>query len=215
MVQGSARLYKGQLRKQLCFSGGTSRSEYRLLLRQDNADGRLAALGHALGLVDDTTYHAVVEKYAAAAQEITRLQAHHLPPSDELRTLLEDKQTTVPVSGVSLAALLRRPEISYDDLAPLDPARPTLSSAVKEQVEIAVKYEGYITKQKRQVEAFQKSENRAIPAEVDYEAIHGLRIEARQKLSQVRPQNLGQAGRISGVSPADLTALMIWLEQGR
>jgi len=190
----------------------TSRTEYRLLHRQDNADLRLTAVGHAVGLVDNATLQAVQEKYAAVEQEVMRLGETNLPPSAARTALLMEKGTAVPVSGVSLQALLRRPEIAYDDLASLDPNRPTLDARVKEQVEISVKYEGYIARQMRQVEAFAKSESKMIPADIDYHRIQGLRLEARQKLHQIRPQNLGQAGRISGVSAADLTALMIWLE---
>ncbi|MCL2563168.1 MAG: tRNA uridine-5-carboxymethylaminomethyl(34) synthesis enzyme MnmG [Oscillospiraceae bacterium] len=193
----------------------TSRTEYRLLHRQDNADGRLTEAGHSVGLVTDETLAAVRAKYETVEREVKRLGAVHLPPTAELKAFLGAKQTAVPVSGVSLQALIRRPEISYDDLALFDSDRPQLGRRVAEQVEIAVKYEGYIARQQRQVEAFAKSERKEIPADIDYNAIQGLRLEARQKLSKIRPQTLGQAGRISGVSAADLTALMIWLEHGR
>ena len=193
----------------------TSRSEYRLLHRQDNADERFTEIGHQIGLQSAETLQAVREKYAAVEGEITRLGKVHLPPSKALKDFLDSKQTAQPPSGISLQSLLRRPEIRYDDLAPFDPDRPTLSDAVREQVEISVKYEGYITRQKRSIEAFVKSEHKTLPPDVDYNNIHGLRLEARQKLSQIRPQNLGQASRISGVSAADLTVLMIWLEHGQ
>ena len=193
----------------------TSRSEYRLLHRQDNADQRMAPLGHRVGLVDDDALGAVEEKYAAVEREVERLANTHLPPSAALSDLLEAKGTAVPASGISLQALIRRPELTYDDLAPFDPDRPPLDRVAREQVELAVKYEGYITRQLRQVEAFAKAEHRAIPPDMDYHAIQGLCLEARQKLDQIRPQSLGQAGRISGVSPSDLTALMIWLDRGK
>ncbi|MCL2588796.1 MAG: tRNA uridine-5-carboxymethylaminomethyl(34) synthesis enzyme MnmG [Oscillospiraceae bacterium] len=193
----------------------TSRTEYRLLHRQDNADGRLTALGHRVGLVSDETLAAVEAKYEAVEREVKRLGETHLPPSTERAAFLKSKNTPDPASGVSLQALLRRPEISYADLSPFDPARPTLDQRVTEQIEIAIKYEGYIARQQRQVEAFAKSENKSIPPDIDYDKIQGLRLEARQKLGNIRPENLGQASRISGVSAADLTALMIWLEHGK
>jgi len=193
----------------------TSRTEYRLLHRQDNADLRMSAIGHRVGLVSDATLEAVLAKYEAVEREIARLGETHLPPTPELLAFLEERGTTAPASGVSLQSLLRRPELSYLDLAPFDPHRPALDRRVAEQVEIAVKYEGYIARQQRHVEAFVKSEGRELPADIDYETIHGLRLEARMRLNQVRPQNLGQASRVFGVSAADLTALMIWLEQGK
>jgi len=193
----------------------TSRTEYRLLHRQDNADDRMTAIGHRVGLVSDETLEAVRAKYETVRREIARLGETHLPPTAELAAFLEGKDTTAPPSGVSLQALVRRPQISYDDLAPFDPNRPALDRRVVEQVEIAIKYEGYIARQLRQVEAFAKAEGRELPDDIDYAELHGLRTEARQKLAQVRPRNLGQASRISGVSAADLTALMIWLEHGR
>ena len=190
----------------------TSRSEYRLLHRQDNADKRLTHVGHEIGLVDDAALRAVEEKYAAVNLEIQRLGRVHLPPSEKLTAFLEERGTVAPPSGVSLQALIRRPQIRYADLAVFDPDRPALNQRIQEQVEISIKYEGYIARQERQVEAFSKSENRPIPPDMDYHNIQGLRLEARQKLDQIRPANLGQAGRISGVSAADLTALMIFLE---
>ena len=193
----------------------TSRSEYRLLHRQDNADIRLTHVGHRIGLVPQATLLAVEEKYKKVEEEVLRLGQIHLPPSEALSAFLAEKNTPAPVSGVSLQVLLRRPEISYDSLAAFDPDRPQLDSKICEQVEISIKYEGYIAKQQRHIDAFLKSEKKAIPDGIDYHSIQGLRLEARQKLSQIRPQNLGQAGRISGVSSADLTALMIYLEHGR
>ena len=190
----------------------TSRTEYRLVHRQDNADARLVEIGHRIGLVSDEVLEATRTKYAAVASEIKRLSSCHLPPSEARAAFLAARGTADPPSGVSLQVLLRRPEISYASLAQLDPERPVLDRRVQEQVEIAIKYEGYIERQARQIEAFAKSEEKQIPTDTDYHAIQGLRLEARQKLTQIRPQSLGQAGRISGVSAADLAALMIWLE---
>ena len=190
----------------------TSRSEYRLVLRQDNADARLAAIGHRIGLVSDARLRAVEEKYEAVAREIRRLEHTGAAGTPSLNALLAEKGTAAVDSGCRLIDLLRRPQLTYDDLAAFDPGRPALPPAVREQVEISVKYEGYIQRQLRQAAEFEKLERRALPEDMDYSAIHGLRLEAREKLSDVRPLNLGQAGRISGVSPADVAALMIWLQ---
>ena len=190
----------------------TSRSEYRLVLRQDNADARLAAIGHRIGLVSDARLRAVEEKYEAVTREIRRLEHTGAAGTPSLNALLAEKGTAAVDSGCRLIDLLRRPQLTYDDLAAFDPGRPALPPAVREQVEISVKYEGYIQRQLRQAAEFEKLERRALPEDMDYSAIHGLRLEAREKLSDVRPLNLGQAGRISGVSPADVAALMIWLQ---
>ena len=190
----------------------TSRSEYRLVLRQDNADARLAAIGHRIGLVSDGRLRAVEEKYEAVAREIRRLEHTGAAGTPPLNALLAEKGTAAVDSGCRLIDLLRRPQLTYDDLAAFDPGRPALPPAVREQVEISVKYEGYIQRQLRQAAEFEKLERRALPEDMDYSAIQGLRLEAREKLSDVRPLNLGQAGRISGVSPADVAALMIWLQ---
>ena len=190
----------------------TSRSEYRLLLRQDNADVRLAAIGHRIGLVSDGRLRAVEEKYEAVAREIRRLEHTGAAGTPSLNALMAEKGTAAVDSGCRLIDLLRRPQLTYDDLAAFDPERPALPPAVREQVEISVKYEGYIQRQLRQAAEFEKLERRALPEDMDYSAIQGLRLEAREKLSNVRPLNLGQAGRISGVSPADVAALMIWLQ---
>ena len=190
----------------------TSRSEYRLVLRQDNADARLAAIGHRIGLVSDARLRAVEEKYEAVAREIRRLEHTGAAGTPSLNALLAEKGTAAVDSGCRLIDLLRRPQLTYDDLKVFDPERPALPPAVREQVEISVKYEGYIQRQLRQAAEFEKLERRALPEDMDYSAIQGLRLEAREKLSDVRPLNLGQAGRISGVSPADVAALMIWLQ---
>ena len=193
----------------------TSRSEYRLLLRQDNADRRLCAIGHRIGLVSAERLRAVEEKYAAVEQEVKRLTHTGVAGSDALNALLMQRGTAPVADGARLIDLLRRPQVSYDDLRPFDPGAPTLDKAVREQVEITVKYEGYIRRQQRQVEEFEQLEKHALPDDVDYSDIQGLRLEAREKLSAVRPLNLGQASRISGVSPADIGALMIWLQSRR
>ena len=173
----------------------TSRTEYRLLCRQDNADRRLTHIGYELGLVSKEQYDHVREKYASVDREIKRLEH------------------TGTAEG-RLCDLLRRPENTYESLASCDPGRPELPHAVTEAVEIAVKYQGYIDRQLRQVEEMKKLERHPLPAELDYSSLAGLRLEARQKLNQIRPANLGQASRISGVSPADIAALMVWLEKG-
>ena len=191
----------------------TSRSEYRLVLRQDNADQRLCPIGHRIGLVSDARLQAVAEKYAAVEREIRRLTHTGVAGSDALNTLLTARGTAPVADGARLIDLLRRPQVSYDDLRPFDPDAPALDKAVREQVEITVKYEGYIRRQLSQVEEFEKLEQHALPADADYASIQGLRLEAREKLNAVRPLNLGQASRISGVSPADIGALMIYLEK--
>ena len=193
----------------------TSRSEYRLLLRQDNADQRLCAIGHRIGLVSAERLRAVEEKYAAVEREVKRLTHTGVAGSDALNALLVQRGTAPVADGARLIDLLRRPQVSYDDLRPFDPGAPTLDKAVREQVEITVKYEGYIRRQQRQVEEFEQLEKHALPDDMDYSDIQGLRLEAREKLSAVRPLNLGQASRISGVSPADIGALMIWLQSRR
>ncbi len=190
----------------------TSRSEYRLLLRQDNADARLCHIGHALGLVSDERLAAVEAKYRAVEKEIRRLERTGIPGSEALNALLAEKGTAAVDSGCRLLDLLRRPQLTYDDLTPFDKDRPDLPADVREQVEITVKYEGYIQRQQRQVAEFEKLERRKLPPDMDYDHIQGLRLEAREKLSALRPLNVGQAGRISGVSPADVAALMIWLQ---
>ena len=192
----------------------TSRTEYRLLHRQDNADQRLSGIGHRIGLVSDDAFRKVEEKYAAVDREQERLEHTGTSATPELAALLEARSEQPPKSGsAKLADLLRRPRISYADLAPFDPQRPMLEKAVTEEVEIAMKYQGYIARQLRQVEEFRRLEARTLPEEIDYAGLSGLRLEAREKLERIRPMNLGQASRISGVSPADVAALMIWLEK--
>ena len=193
----------------------TSRSEYRLLHRQDNADQRLAGIGRELGLVSEEQYQRVLDKYAAVDAELTRLENTHISPSGALNALLTEKGTAPISTGFSLAELLRRPQIGYGDLAPFDAARPALPREVSQQVEIRLKYDGYIKRQLRQVEEFARMEAKKLPPDLDYRAITGLRLEAREKLEKIRPENFGQASRISGVSPADISVLMIWMEGRR
>ena len=190
----------------------TSRSEYRLLLRQDNADQRLTRRGYDIGLVSEERLRAVEEKYAAVDREIRRLTHTGASPSPALSAFLAERGTADVTDGCPLAALLRRPQLHYDDLAPFDPTRPDLPADVRDQVEIRVKYEGYIQRQQKQVEEFRRMESHRLPPGLDYASIQGLRLEAREKLAAVQPLDLGQAARISGVSPADIAALMIYLE---
>ena len=190
----------------------TSRSEYRLLHRQDNADQRLCAIGAEIGLVSPERLAKVNEKYESVEREIRRLECSGVAASEELNTMLEERESTPVKNSARLADLLRRPKVSYEDIAPFDPLRPELPAAVTESVEIQIKYEGYLARQQKQVEEFKKEESRMLPADIDYDSIAGLRIEARQKLSRIRPVSIGQAGRISGVSPADIAVLLIYLE---
>ena len=191
----------------------TSRSEYRLLHRQDNADWRLTKIGADIGLVPPERLRQVEEKYEAVRRERERLEATGLPGSQALNDMLAAKGSAPVSNSARLADLLRRPEIGYQDLAPFDPGRRSLPKPVTEEVEIQIKYAGYLLRQEKQVEEFKKEESRLLPDNLDYEAIGGLRLEARQKLSQIRPRSIGQAGRISGVSPADIAVLLIYLEQ--
>ena len=191
----------------------TSRSEYRLLHRQDNADQRLTHIGAAVGLVSQERLAQVEEKYRAVKKEISRLEGTGVPASEALNAMLAALESQPVANSARLADLLRRPNVGYEDIAPFDPDRQPLPLSVTEEVEIQVKYAGYLSRQEKQVEAFRKEENRLLPADLDYNAIAGLRLEARDKLSQIRPMSIGQAGRISGVSPADVAVLLIYLEQ--
>ena len=188
----------------------TSRSEYRLILRQDNADQRLMPLGHELGLVPEERYQHMLEKYQLVAQEKKRVQKTNLAPSPELNAFLEQHGTSGITTGCKVADLIRRPQLGYDCIAPFDTARPALDPVIGEQVEIQIKYDGYIPKQLEQIERMRKLENKQLPEDLDYTTIRGLRLEAAEKLNAHRPQNLGQASRISGVSPADISVLVVW-----
>jgi len=191
----------------------TSRSEYRLLLRQDNADQRLTPLGHKIGLIDDETYQQLLEKEKQIAEETRRVEHLNIGANPKVQAFLEAHNSTPLKTGTTLGELIRRPELDYEMLAELDPERPLLNRGVDEQVNINIKYEGYIKRQLKQVEQFKKLENKKIPETIRYEEIHGLRIEAQQKLNLYRPISVGQASRISGVSPADVSVLLIYMEQ--
>ena len=193
----------------------TSRAEYRLLLRQDNADLRLRKKGYQVGLIDEETYQAVLRKEETIQKEIERTEHATIGGTPEVQKLLEEKGSTLLKSGTTIAELIRRPELNYEDLAPIDKGRPELPWDVKQQVEINLKYEGYIKRQLKQVEQFKKLEAKKIPEDLDYEKVGSLRIEARQKLEEYRPISIGQASRISGVSPADISVLLVYLEQYR
>ncbi len=193
----------------------TSRSEYRLLHRQDNADRRLSAIGAQVGLISPERLRQVQQKYAAVDREIARLEANGVPGSKALNEMLQMRESAPVEHSARLSDLLRRPQVSYEDLAPFDENRPHLPKAVTEAVQIQIKYAGYLARQEKQVEAFRKEEAHRLPENIDYDAITGLRLEARQKLAAIRPVSVGQAGRISGVSPADIAVLLIWLEQNK
>ena len=190
----------------------TSRSEYRLLHRQDNADQRLSGIGLRIGLVSPERHRAVLDKYAAVDRELERLENTHIAPSEALNGTLEALGTAAVNNGVSLADLIRRPQVGYRDVAPFDAQRPKLPGVICAQVEIRLKYEGYIRRQLKQVEEFTRMEERPLPPELDYDAVTGLRLEAREKLKKIRPLSFGQASRISGVSPADVSVLMVYME---
>ena len=185
----------------------------RLLHRQDNADQRLTHIGAEIGLVPLERLRAVEEKYEQVRREVERLESSGVPGSDALNAMLEQKGSTPVANSARLADLLRRPQVGYADIAPFDADRPELPEAVTEEVEIQIKYAGYLLRQEKQVEEFKKEEARLLPEDLDYQAIGGLRLEARQKLQEIRPLSIGQAGRISGVSPADIAVLLIYLEQ--
>lgn len=190
----------------------TSRAEYRLLLRQDNADMRLTKLGYEVGLIDENRYQKLLEKERLIEEEIRRVEHTNIGTSEEVQNVLESYKSTPLTSGTTLAELIRRPELSYEILAPIDKKRRQLAYDVVEQVNINIKYDGYIRRQKRQVVQFKKLENKIIPENIDYYNIQSLRIEAKQKLSEMRPLSIGQASRISGVSPADISVLLVYLE---
>lgn len=191
----------------------TSRAEYRLLLRQDNADLRLRKYGYQVGLISEEEYQHLLEKESQIAQEIKRVEHTFVGASQPVQELLKRMNSTVLNSGSSLAELIRRPELTYQDLEKIDLERPKLPEDVQEQVNINIKYDGYIKRQLKQVEQFKKMESKRIPEDIDYDSIHSLRIEAKQKLNLFRPMNIGQASRISGVSPADISVLLVYLEQ--
>lgn len=190
----------------------TSRAEYRLLLRQDNADLRLSEKGYHAGLLSPERYAMFLEKKEAVEKEIKRVSKVSVPPSEKAAEILKTYDSTEITTGIKLTELVKRPELDYEKLAPLDKERPELPFYVKEQVNIQIKYEGYIKRQMQQVAQFKKMEQKLLPANIDYNEIHGLRLEARQKLNAIRPLNIGHAGRITGVSPADISVLLIYME---
>lgn len=193
----------------------TSRAEYRLLLRQDNADLRLTEIGHEVGLISEERYEKFLEKKAQIEAEVERLKNTNIKPNEENNSVLVTRGTTPITSGTKMSDLLKRTELNYENLKEIDVDRPVLDRQVWEEVEIMVKYEGYIEMQKKQVEGFQKMEAKVLPENIDYEEIKGLRLEARQKLNKIKPYSIGQASRISGVSPADISVLLIYLEQNK
>lgn len=191
----------------------TSRSEYRLVLRQDNADTRLTPIGYEIGLVSEERLEKLNKKLSEIDKEIERLKSTSLSATDELNAYLESSGTARLTNGIRIYELIKRPQVSYFGLAPFDKSRPDISREIGEQVEIAIKYEGYISKQLAQIEQMRRLEKRVLPENTDYSKISGLRLEAREKLGKIKPQNIGQASRISGVSPADISVLVIWLSQ--
>lgn len=191
----------------------TSRSEYRLILRQDNADQRLSPIGHRIGLISDDRYNKLLSKIEVINAEVNRISHLNMGPSAELNAFLEENGTAPLKSGCKMADLVRRPQLKYADLAPFDPERPVFSREISEEVELEIKYEGYISKQLEQIDQMRKLENKKLPTDADYSEIKGIRLEAAEKLNKIKPVSLGQASRISGVSPADISMLSVWLRQ--
>ena len=189
----------------------TSRSEYRLVLRQDNADERLTPVGYAIGLISEERYQRFLQKQEQKKQEIKRLKNTVISPTEEVNRILVSRETSEITTGVRLIELMKRPQLGYACLSPVDTGRPKLDANLMEQVEIEIKYEGYIQKQRKQVEQMKKLEHKLLPSDLDYKTIRGLRLEAREKLNKIKPLNIGQASRISGVSPADISVLLIWM----
>lgn len=191
----------------------TSRAEYRLLLRQDNADERLTPIGYEMGLIDEERYEKFQEKYKCIKEEVERVKNSYVGNSDKVQNLLKEHKSTELVSGISLTELIKRPELNYDVLKEIDTGRPELSEEICNEVNIVLKYEGYIARQQKQVEQFHKLEKKKIPANIDYDKVGSLRLEAIQKLKEIKPESIGQASRISGVSPSDISVLLVYLEQ--
>ena len=191
----------------------TSRAEYRLLLRQDNADERLTPIGYEMGLIDEERYEKFQEKYKCIKEEVERVKNSYVGNSDKVQNLLKEHKSTELVSGISLAELIKRPKLNYDVLKEIDTGRPELSEEICNEVNIVLKYEGYIARQQKQVEQFHKLEKKKIPANIDYDKVGSLRLEAIQKLKEIKPESIGQASRISGVSPSDISVLLVYLEQ--
>lgn len=220
MILDRAGSYIGTLVDDLVTKGAndpyrmmTSRSEYRLILRQDNADERLTPIGKRIGLISDERYARFIEKQELKKQELKRIKSKVIAPSDKLNEILVSRETSPISTGVKLVDLIKRPQLSYEALKEIDTDRPDLNANIFEQIEVEVKYEGYIKKQLAQVEQMRRMESKLLPADMDYTTITGLRLEAQEKLNKVHPSNLGQASRISGVSPADISVLVIWLSK--
>ncbi len=220
MILDRAGSYIGTLVDDLVTKGAndpyrmmTSRSEYRLILRQDNADERLTPIGRKIGLISDTRYEKFLEKQDLKKQELKRIKSKVIAPSQELNDILVSRETSPISTGVKLVDLIKRPQLSYEALKEIDMDRPDLNPNIFEQIEVEVKYEGYIKKQLAQVEQMRRMETKLLPPDIDYSTITGLRLEAQEKLNKVHPSNLGQASRISGVSPADISVLVIWLSR--
>ena len=191
----------------------TSRSEYRLVLRQDNADERLTPMGREIGLIGDDRWERFTKKQKQKQEELQRVKTVVIPPSEEVNAMLVSRGTSEITTGVRMIDLLKRPQLDYACLAPFDIQRPDLPAAVFENVEIEIKYDGYIQRQKAEIAEMRRLEQRLLPKDMDYSKLVGLRVEAQEKLQKVRPQNIGQASRISGVSPADISVLLIWLSK--
>ena len=193
----------------------TSRCEYRLSLRQDNADLRLSEIGHDIGLISDERIEKVRTKKKQIEEEIERLRNTYVGTKEEVQQILRENNSTELTSGMALSDLIKRPELSYDKLAPVDPDRPELEIETRDQINIQLKYEGYIANEESQMKQFNKLEKKMLPEDLDYKTVHNLRIEAQEKLNKIKPRSLGQASRISGVSPADITVLLIYLEKNK
>ena len=191
----------------------TSRAEYRLLLRQDNADLRLTPIGHEVGLISDERYEKFLNKKENIEKEVERLKKLVVKPEEKVNNLLEKAGTSILTNGTKMSELLKRTELTYEMLEKIDSERPNLSRQEKEEVEIQIKYEGYIKLQEAQVEKFKKLEMKLLPESIDYETLKGISLEGRQKLNRFKPRSIGQASRISGVSPADVSVLLVYLQQ--
>ena len=189
----------------------TSRSEYRLVLRQDNADERLTPIGREIGLIGDERYKKFIENLNLKNEEKKRVKNVVIVPSEELNKMLVSRETSPITTGVKMSDLLKRPQITYRDLEDFDATRPQIDKSIFEKVEVEIKYEGYIARQNNQIKELRRLEEKIIPSDIDYKKVRGLRLEAIEKLGKIRPQNIGQASRISGVSPADISVLIIWL----
>ena len=221
MILDRAGSYIGTLVDDLVTKGAndpyrmmTSRSEYRLILRQDNADERMTPIGRRVGLISDERYERFLKKQELKALELKRIRSTVIAPSEKVNELLVSRETSPITSGVKLADLIKRPQLSYEALESIDTDRPSLDPNIFEQIEVEVKYEGYIKKQLAQVEQMRRLEKKVLPSDIDYRSVRGLRLEAQEKLNRVHPTNLGQASRISGVSPADISVLVIWMSKG-